>query len=402
MMAGRIRAGRPRAGRPRLIRAGALAGALVLLALPATGQTLADQRQRLAAAKRDAAVAGARAAELARAAAGERNAAARAQAREAALAARVTAAEATLAAARARQAIVARLLQTQQSALSAGQAPVARLLAALTALARRPTVVAIAQPGSVDDLVHVRAVLGGALPVVRARTDMVRRQIADTHALERSAALAAAALRDGRARLEADRVALAQAEAAHRQRAQALGRNAMSEEDRALALGERARDLVESLDEGDRGQATAADLAALPGPLPRPLAPGAAVPARPAGVYRLPVRGRLVTGLDEMSEAGVRSRGLTFAVTPGARVVAPAGGVVLYARRFRSYGTIVIVNHGDGWTSLVTGLATAGVRAGERVAAGAPLGTAAGGEDPRVTVELRRRGRPMDIAALLG
>ena len=376
--------------------------ALLALALPADGQTLADQRQRLAAAKRDAAVAARKADDLARNAADERNAADKARAEEAALAARVDAAAATLAAARARQAIVGRLLAAQQQALGQQQAPVARLLTALASLARRPTVVALAQPGSVDDLVHVRAVLAGALPVVRARTDAVRGAIARTRVLETDAALAATALREGRARLEAERTALARLEAAHRARAGALGRDAISESDRALALGERARDLVDSLDERGAAQATAADLAALAGPLPRPLAPGARPPAPRPGVYRLPVRGRLVTGLDEISDAGVRSRGLTFAVVPGAAVVAPAAGVVRYARAFRGYGVIVIIDHADGWTSLVTGLGRSVVARGQRVAAGAPLGLAGGGEDPRVTVELRRRGRPMDIAALLG
>ena len=376
--------------------------ALLALTLPAQGQTPPDQRQRLAAAKRDAAIATRHAADLARRATAERDAADRARAEEAALAARVTAAEATLAAARARQAIVAGLLADQQHALGVAQAPVARLLAALTALARRPTVVAIAQPGSVDDLVHVRAVLGGALPIVRERTQAVRQQIARTRALEADAALAAVALRDSRARLEADRTALAQLAATHRRRSQALGRNAMSESDRALALGERARDIVEQLDSGDAARATAAGLATLPGPLPRPLAPGTLAPSRPAGVYRLPVRGRLVTGLDEISDSGVRSRGLTFAVAAAAPVVAPAAGVVRYARAFRGYGVIVIIDHAEGWTTLVTGLGRAGVARGQRVAAGAPIGVAGGGEDPRVTVELRRRGRPMDIAALLG
>lgn len=375
---------------------------LLALALPAQGQTLTDQRQRLAAARRDATLAARRADDLARDAAAERDAADKARAEEAALTARVAAAEATLAAARARQAIVARLLADQQGRLAAQQQPVARLLAALTALARRPALVAIAQPGSVDDLVHVRAVLGGALPVVRARTDAVRQAIARTRALQADAALAAAALRDGRVRLEADRTALARLEATHRQRSETLGRTAMSESDRALALGERARDLVDSLGAGDVARVRAADLAALPGPLPRPLAPGSIAPAPARGVYRLPVRGRLVTGLDEISDAGVRARGLTFAVAADAPVVAPAGGIVRYARAFRGYRGIVIIDHGDGWTSLVTGLGATRVRAGERVAAGMPLGRAAAGEAPQITVELRRRGRPMDIAALLG
>ncbi|WP_308814745.1 peptidoglycan DD-metalloendopeptidase family protein [Sphingomonas sp. GV3] len=367
----------------------------------ATGQSLDQQRDRLAAAKRDSALAVARARALGRSAAAERNAADRARAQEAALAARVTAAEANLAAAEARRQLVALLLARQRADLAARQAPVARLLAALQALARRPAIVAVAQPGSVDDLVHVRAVLGGALPAIRAATVQVRSAIDRTRALQAQAALAEGALREGRARLEADRTQLAALEAVHRARSRTLGHDAMSEEDRALALGERARDLVDRLAQADDAQATASDLAALPGPLPRPLAPGATAPAHPTGVYRLPVRGRLVTGFDELSAAGVRARGLTFVVQPGATVVAPAAGIVRYARRFRDYGTIVILDHGDGWTSLVTGLAATAVKPGVRVAAGAIIGRARGGDEPEISVELRRRGRPVDIVALL-
>ena len=364
--------------------------------------SLTDQQARLVAAKRDSALAERRADALAAQAAAERNQAERALAQEGALAARVAASEADLAAAQARAAIVGQLLAKRRGALGAAQTPVARLLAALESLARRPPVAAIAQPGSVDDLVHVRAVLGSALPVVRQRTAAVRAEVEATRRLQRNATLAATALRQGRARLEADRVALARLEADHRRRSQALGRNALSESDRALALGERARDLVDRLAEEDVAQATAADLIRLPGPDPRPLAPGAVPPAPPEGVYRLPVRGRLVTGLDEISRTGVRSRGLTFAVAPGAPVIAPAGGIVRYARRFRDYGVIVIIDHGDGWNTLVTGLAEGVVAPGAHVAMGDPLGLASRADDPQVTVELRRRGRPVDIAALVG
>jgi len=360
-----------------------------------------DPGSRLTAAKRAAAAATDRAERLTRAAAAERNAADRARREEAALAARVTAAEADLAAARARVALVDRLLADRRARLGAAQAPVARLLAALAGLARRPPIVAVAQPGSVDDLVHVRAVLGTALPVVEARTAAARAELAATRRLQASAALAARALRDGRARLDASRIALARLEADHRRRSDALGRDALGEEDRALALGERARDLVDQMATSGTAQATAVGLAQLPGPVARPLA-AVAPPPRAAPAYRLPVRGRLVTGLDEISDAGVRSRGLTLATAPGAAVVAPAGGVVRYARGFRDYGVIVIIDHGDGWTSLVTGLGDAAVADGRRVAMGTPIGHAARTEDPRVTVELRRRGRPVDIPALIG
>ena len=377
----------------------ALAGLLLLGA--AAGGAVPDPQRRLVEAKRAAAVASARAAALSLAASGERRAAERAAADRAVLAARVDAAAADLRAAEARVALVQALLSRQRERLAVGQAPAARLLGGLAMMGRRPAIATLAQPGSMDDLVHVRAVLAGTLPIVRARTEALRADLRRARALEAGAATATAALRDGRANLQDQRTRLARAEAGHSARAATFGRSALGEQDRALALGERARDLVDRMGEDDRATDAAADLATLPGPLPRPQAPSATgsgvMPA-----YRLPVAGRLVTGLGEVSAAGVRSRGLTLAVAPGARVVAPAAGTVRYAGRFRGYGVIVLLDHGAGWSSLVTGLVASPVRAGDRVGVGAPIGVAGGGEEPHVTVELRRRGEPMDAAALIG
>lgn len=362
---------------------------------------IARERQRLADAKREAITAAARADALTIAAAQETNAAARAREQEAALGKRVEAAAARVRAAEARVALVATLQADERARLATAQTPVARLLAALTGLARRPTIAAVAQPGSVDDLVHVRAVLGTALPAVRARTAGVRSEIVATRRVQASAKLAAKALRDGRAELDQRRVALAALAAQHRGQAQAFGRGAMAQSDRALAMGERARDLVDLMTEQGDGEATATGLATLPGPLPRPGEPGAVPPdARDAG-YRLPVTGTLLTGLGEVSAAGVRSRGLTFAVAAQAPVRAPLGGVVRYSARFRGYDGIVVIDHGAGWTSLITGLGQLGVRAGQAVAPGRPIGRAGQGDDPRITVELRRQGRPVDLGALL-
>lgn len=380
---------------------GALVAALVGGA-QAQALSLAERRAGLVQAKRAADAAATRAAGLLAAAGRERDAAARAAAEERALAARVEATAADLAASGARAALIERLLAEQRARLAEQQTPVARLLAALQSVAARPAIVSAVQPGSVDDLVHLRAVLGGALPVVAARTADVRADLAETRRLRAGAALAARALRDGRARLEADRAALAAAEARHRGRADALGRDALSEGDRALALGERARDLVDQLDVAGAGEAVVTDLARLPGPVPRPIAPGSVAPAVARGVYRLPARGTLVTGFGELADGGYRARGLTLAVASGATVVAPAGGIVRFARPFRGYGGIVVIDHDDGWTSLVTGLSAASVRRGDRVAIGERIGSAGEGGEPRVTVELRRRGRPVDMVPLLG
>jgi septal ring factor EnvC (AmiA/AmiB activator) len=392
-----------------------LAIAIATLALAALGGSmlaaqqppLADQQAQLNRANKAAKDAEARAKALQRAAASERDEARRARTREAAIAASIQAAEAQITAARARIAIVDRLLARQRVRLAEQQGPIARLIAALQSFARRPAVLGLVQPGSTADIVHVRAVLATVTPVVRERTAAVRAEVGRTRRLRDGAALAVASLRDGRTNLENERLALVRAQAEHRLRSAGYRRDAMFESDRALALGEQARDLVDLMDTMDEAAETRAALEALPGPLPRPGAPGEAAPAptpratRTPPPYRLPVAGPVVTGLGELSAEGVRSRGLTLTAFSGAQIVAPTGGRVVYAGRFRRYGNIVILDHGDGWTSLVAGLDRVMVRVGDTVVQGSPLGRAPQTQGPRVTVELRRKGRPVDLAQLL-
>src|SRR5690606_2630470 len=116
------------------------------------------------------------------------------------------------------------------------------------------------------------------------------------------------------------------------------------------------------------------------------------------GAYRLPVVGRIVAGLGEVNDSGVRSRGLTIAAQPGGQVVAPAQGRVSFGGDYRGYGKIVIIDHGGGRTSLLSGLIGLSVGVGDTLDAGAPIGRA-GSDDSRITVELRRAGRPVDIVA---
>lgn len=355
----------------------------LFLALGAAGIAWAQGRPADLRSANAAVAAAARAAERldARAAASD-DPATRARWERAAVAARVRGAEAELAAARLRTTLVGEQIATQRARFAAEQGPVARLLAMLTGLARRPAVATLAQPGSVTDLVHVQAVLTTVLPAVAARTVAIREDLARSRALQANAALAAESLQAGHARLVDARERLA-----------ALS----GDEEQALALGERSRDLIDEVRAIGVGQAVLSDLAALPGP-----PTGAAPASTGTAPYRLPVAGRLTTGLGETSENGVRARGLTFAVAPGAPVRAPAGGRIAYAGAFRSFGGTVILDHGDGWTTLVTGLGRVVVARGGRVAAGAPLGRAADTAAPRVTVELRRRGRPVDWIALIG
>ncbi|WP_235303472.1 murein hydrolase activator EnvC family protein [Sphingopyxis sp. MWB1] len=370
-----------------------------------------EERAQLVAAKRQSAQAMARSARLeaeARSAASE---AERLKKRSAALAARIQSAEADINAAEARVTLVTRRLEDQKQRLAKRQQPLIELTAVLQQLSRQPPVSVLAQPGSLTDMVHARAVLDAIMPEVERRSADVRHSLEKLRNVHRQQAIALQALSASKAQLAERRTELVRLENEGRLRSRELMSSARLEADRALGLGEKARDIVELMDQLETDSAVRAELARLPGPIPRPADPTKAVAAAApppvteqgiaANAYRLPAVGRIVTGLGEVNDSGVRSRGITIEAQPGGQIVAPAPGRISFAGDYRGYGKIVIIDHGGGWTSLITGLIGLSTSVGDQVEAGTPLGRA-GSQQSRVTVELRRAGTPVDIGAMLG
>jgi septal ring factor EnvC (AmiA/AmiB activator) len=115
----------------------------------------------------------------------------------------------------------------------------------------------------------------------------------------------------------------------------------------------------------------------------------------------LPARGRLVTRYgDRIARAGgsVRAKGIELATRTGAQVVAPYDGQVVYAGPFRSYGRILIIEHGGRYHSLLAGLERIDAVVGQWVLAGEPVGLMdrSGTSDPKLYLELRRGGQPIN------
>nr|WP_276591719.1 peptidoglycan DD-metalloendopeptidase family protein [Sphingomicrobium nitratireducens] len=86
-----------------------------------------------------------------------------------------------------------------------------------------------------------------------------------------------------------------------------------------------------------------------------------------------------------------------MATRRGMRVSAPADGRLAFVGPFRGHDGVVVIDHGDGWTSMLTGIVSSLPRGG-RVAIGAPLGRATG----PVTLELWHEGRPLSPALIAG
>lgn len=328
----------------------------------------------------------------------------------AALAARIQQAEAGIAAARARIALSRQQRAALDQRLAERRGPLIRLTAGLQKLARRPLALGVLRPGSLQDTVHLRAVLASTLPEVRRRTAALRGEIARAKAIEGEARGALAELRTSEADLADRRRRLAMIESRQRLASRAASGAAAREAERALALAEEARDLDGLIGELDAAGTLRRELAALPGPLLRPARPEASevvssgMPdppaARPAGAFQLPVTGRTVTGFGAAAAGGVPSAGLVLAPVGGAQVVAPGAGRVAFAGPFRGFDRIAIIEHPGGFTSLVTGLARVDVRVGDELLAGSPLGVAGAGR-PLVGFELRRGGEPVNPVAFL-
>ncbi len=124
----------------------------------------------------------------------------------------------------------------------------------------------------------------------------------------------------------------------------------------------------------------------------------------------LPVAGDILRSWGDPDGTGHPARGLTVASGPKAVVTAPADGTVVFAGAFRSYGQMVILNAGDGYHVVMTGMNSVNVRQGKFVFAGEPIAlmgekrvasaTALALETDRPTlyIEFRKDGSPVDSA----
>jgi len=375
-----------------------------------TFESVEQTRAALERAKNQAAAADARGKKLEAAARSATKQAEKTAREGAALAARIQQAEAGIAAGDARIALINAQSEQLKQRLARRREPLVRLTAALQKLARRPLILSALRPGSLRETVYLRAMLDTAVPQVRSRTAALRAEIDRGQQLENETRQALGALRASEQELTQRQTRLAAIETQQRLIMRRTSGNANREVERALALAEEARDLDTLIVRLHAAGSLREELAALPGPIMRPARPdlsqiiAATIPdpaAEPANLaktprlFQLPVNGRTIAGFAVPLEGGLPSNGISLAPRPGAQVIAPASGRVAFAGPYRGYDRIVILDHPDGWTSLVTGLARIDVDVGEDIIDGGPLGVA-GGSRPVINLELRRSGVPVN------
>lgn len=348
----------------------------------------------LAQARAEARAAEAELSRLERASAKAGDEAARLAAERQAAAAAIVVAETRITAASAEARLAEAKVAAARRQLAERQAPLAGLLAGIVAIGRRPPLLGIADTASLDELVRVRALLDTSLPVIRRRTAALSAALADSRRLEDQAHGARARLAKERDRLRQRQQRFATLEAKAATRLTELGAGLVGASDTLVASSESEGRIR---GESERRRA-ALNLAAGLAPLePAPPRPGTGTPARPPLAYRLPAAAKVVEGVGAVSDTGIRARGLTLETYRGQALVVPADGTIAFAGPFRGHDGIVIIDHGRGWMTLMTGVRTR-LRKGERVRLGDPLGRTLG----PVTVELSTDGRPVSAALIAG
>lgn len=317
--------------------------------------------------------------------------------------------------------------KTMSSALERRRQELADVAAALLRRARVPPEALLALPLSPRETVQGAILLNAARPEIERQTESLAgdlARLADTRArihderLHRETALAALNIEEGRL----DR--LLKRKAALQQKAEGDAERVAR---RMQELTASARDLKDLIDRLEAERRTREEeqvrlLSALrppPKPMPPvmetpPPAPSVAAPpiavalpppaelARPfaeaRGLMALPVAGRLVRRFGEPDEQAQPAKGMVYESRSGAAVVAPYDGRILFAGPFRGYGLILIIEHGEGYHSLLSGLGRIDGGVGQWVLAGEPVGTMVQATEgnPRLYLELRRQGHPIN------
>jgi len=305
----------------------------------------------------------------------------------------IAAAEAAITASELQARVVNAQLMQQEQHLAREQAPVSALLGGLVLASRRPPLLLLADSSSADELVRLRVLLRATTPAIRARTAGLQRDLDGQAKLKQSAVAALNDLKARRAELDRRRVAFADLEQQALTVARALGSEALGAGDVAIARQEQLGDVQANASSRMESMRSANELAAF-GPIP--LRGAAGMPASSLN-YRLPADAAVLDGLGSVSANGVRSRGIVLATRRGAPLVAPSSGTILFAGPFRDYDGVIIIDHGNGWKSVLVNAGTK-LRRGVTVAIGEQLGIALG----PVEIQLQHRGLAVSPALIAG
>lgn len=250
--------------------------------------------------------------------------------------------------------------------LSEARGREARLLSALQIYTRNPPPALLMSPRKANDAVMAAIIMQAITPELKKRTDVLIQQNADLINLRRQAALQNEAL------LVSDSDISDQ-----RSQIEKLISQKMALEDQLLGQADQMQtQALELKTHEDRMRGTA--------PLRGLL--DMLHPDNDRSHLQPPVVGDLIRTFGQDG-----ARGVTYAAEPGSQVIAPAEGEVEFVGPVESYGQVVILNIGNNYRAVITGIGRVYVDKGQTVALHEPLGRLPNLSDKKVQLYLELR-----------
>lgn len=295
--------------------------------------------------------------------------------------------------------------------LTAQRARLAGLLAVLQRMGREPPPALVIRPNDATSAARSAMLLSAVVPGAQEKARRLGDSLAALQRVRAQATDERLRVAAASAALQKDRTALIQLLEQRRLMAAEAVQDLQTTRARVEQLGEQARDLralIASLVDDGRtsgargGGATVTNQIAsfgLTHTLPL---------EQLRGRLKWPANGRVAARFGTPDTSGGHHQGIYLETLPGAAVISPCDGKIMFAGPFRGYGQMLIISAKGGYHVLLAGLTNIDGVVGQVVLTGEPLGrmgrpasaAAAGGLSgpggQKLYIEFRRNDAPID------
>ena len=269
-----------------------------------------------------------------------------------------------------------------------------KVLAALQNLAWKPTEALLAQPLEPQDTLRSALLLREAVPRLEYSTEGLRKDLTKIASLTTAIRAQYAQIKTMAKRLESKRRNMNALIQKKTKLQSTFASESTRAKEKASSLARQASDLKDLLARLDAESARQRKLHNTMG-----IPTGAFIAAR--GNIPFPVKGNIIKKFGEMTDSGLSSKGITIKTRPNAQVISPYDGTVLFAGPFRGYGELLIIEHGDGYHTLLAGIGRLDTSVGQSLLAGEPVGIMVADSNPSLYIEIRKNGQPVNPSTWL-
>jgi len=275
-----------------------------------------------------------------------------------------------------------------------------QVVTGLQTLALRPPELALMRSNTPMETIRSRMLMGYGLPIVQGANRQIRSDLSELSQLRRE-------LQEQIVRMKSTQLQLSeqsdQMDRLLKQKSIMQAQYRVSQEqsaERVKSLGAQARDLKDLLDRLENERQKAAYNVNRYRDMNRPQPTVSQQVARSAfekafGRLPYPIRGTITGSFGAVTASGAHTKGITITGRAGARVIAPFDGTVLFAGPFKSYGELIILDHGDNYLTLLAGMDKINPSVGQEVLAGEPIGIMKQAK-PELYIEIRQNGQAVD------